>query len=207
MTDAPWAIVPLARNQIDAAVNVHLRAFPNFFLSFLGTHFLKEFYRSFLEDDSGIGLMAVSTDGHLLGTVVGTTHPTNYFRRLFKRRWWAFAFASFGAVCRRPATIPRLFRAIYYRGATPHAGSNRALLSSIAVATEMQGHGLGQALIAAFIEVLRQRGGVPGCYLMTDAIGNDAVNAFYLRCGWRADGSYITPEGRRMNYYLWDLDS
>ena len=183
---------------------VHLRAFPGFFLSFLGPRFLREFYGSFVIDPEGVGCAAVEpTTGRVLGVVVGPFTPTGYFRRLLLRRWWAFAWASAGAVLRRPATLRRLLRAVAYRGDSP-AGATRALLSSIAVAPEAQGSGVGQALLSAWVEEIRRRGG-RGCYLTTDVEGNDGVNRFYVRNGWSLEGSYTTPEGRRMNRYVLDL--
>jgi hypothetical protein len=40
--------------------------------------------------------------------------------------------------------------------------------------------------------------------LTTDAEGNDAVNTFYQRAGWRLESSFSTPEARRMNRYILD---
>lgn len=197
------SVVPLAQEAIPQIVTIHLRAFPNFFLSFLGPTFLREFYGSFLVDPQGLGFMAKAPDGQVLGAVVGPTDPRGYFKRLLFRRWWAFALPSMAAVMRRPSVAPRIARAFVYRGDVP-TGPPRALLSSIAVLPEAQGRGVGKALIEHWLEEVRSRG-VLGAFLTTDAIGNEAVNAFYLGTGWRVAGSYSTPEGRRMNRYEKDL--
>ena len=47
----------------------------------------------------------------------------------------------------------------------------------------------------------------PGCYLTTDADGNDMVNKFYQSLDWRIESTYATPEGRRMNRYVFDFGS
>ena len=39
----------------------------------------------------------------------------------------------------------------------------------------------------------------------TDAEGNDSVNAFYQRLGWKRETSYVTSQGRRMNRYVLDF--
>jgi hypothetical protein len=44
--------------------------------------------------------------------------------------------------------------------------------------------------------------GAPGCFLTTDADGNDAVNRFYLRNGWRVASEFVTPESRKMYRYV-----
>jgi len=193
----------LSSSHIDTIVEIHLRAFPNFFLSFLGPRFLREFYESFLFDSHGIGYTASAPDGQVLGVIVGPVDPSGYFKRLLKRRWWAFCSASISAVMRRPSCVPRLFRAVIYRGGSP-SGQARALLSSIAVDPNVQHAGVGKRLVRYWAEEARRRG-ASGCYLTTDADGNDEVNAFYQRLNWRIDSTYTTPEGRRMYRYVYDF--
>lgn len=197
-------IRPVRIYDVTEMVNVHVRAFPGFFLSLLGPRFLREFYSAFLHEETGIALVAESPGaGQILGFVVGTVQPEGFFRRLLKRRWWTFCFASVGALLRRPWVAPRIFRALFYRGEAPR-GLNRALLSSIAVGPDQQGNGLGRALVTEWVEEARKRG-APGCYLTTDAENNDVVNRFYVKCSWRIESTYVTPEGRKMNRYVLDF--
>jgi ribosomal protein S18 acetylase RimI-like enzyme len=197
------AVTSLSSSHIDTIVEIHIRAFPSFFLSFLGPRFLREFYASFLFDPQGMGYTASSSDGHIFGVIVGPVDPRGYFKRLLKRRWWAFCLASISAVVRRPSCIPRLFRAVLYRGESP-SGPTRALLSSIAVDPNIRRAGVGKKLVEHWVEEARQRG-APGCYLTTDADGNDAVNAFYQGLNWSIESIYTTPEGRRMYHYVYDF--
>lgn len=194
---------PLEPRDVVPVVAVHLRAFPGFFLSFLGPRFLREFYASFIVDPVGRGFVATDPSGRVLGAVVGPLNPAGYFGRLLKRRWWAFCLASATAVLRRPTVLPRLFRAVFYRGGGP-AGPVRALLSSIAVDPAAQGAGVGRVLVQRWSEAVREQG-VGGCFLTTDADGNAVVNAFYQRLGWKLEASYSTREGRRMNRYVLDF--
>lgn len=196
-------VISLSFSHIDTVVGIHLRAFPNFFLSFLGKRFLCEFYKSFIEDSQGMGFVAQGDAGEILGVVVGPLNPNGYFKRLLKRRWWAFCVASVGAVIRKPATISRLYRALFYRGDAP-AGSERALLSSIAVAPEFQGNGIGRLLVSRWVKEASLRG-AKGCYLTTDAENNESVNSFYINLGWKVESSYKTHEGRLMNRFVYDL--
>jgi len=196
-------IIPLQARHVSSVVCMHLKAFPGFFLSFLGPRFLKEFYTAFLNEESSIELVAVeSPGGQIAGTVVGTMEPGGFFHRLVKRRWWAFCLASVDALMRRPAIVPRLFRAVFYRGDAP-PDAPFALLSSIAVDPRFQDRGVGRVLLNRFTKEVIGRGGM-GCYLTTDAEGNDAVNRFYLKNGWRLESCYITPEGRKMNRLVWE---
>lgn len=197
-----YKITPLQKLHLKPAVAVHLKAFPGFFLSFLGPRFLKEFYQSFIEDDAGIGLVGQDeSTGQVLGVIVGPLVPAGYFKRLLKRKWWAFCLASITAVLKKPSVIKRLVRAVFYRGDTPANVEGLALLSSIAVSPDIQAKGLGSSLVHAFVEEVRQRGG-KGVFLTTDADDNDKVNRFYQKLGFSLESSYSTPEGRKMNRYV-----
>jgi ribosomal protein S18 acetylase RimI-like enzyme len=197
-------IVKIEDQHLGQIVDVHMKAFPTFFLTFLGPGFLKEFYKSFIYDQAGIGFVAIDeTNGNVLGAVVGPFVPAGYFKRLLKKRWYAFCLASFAAVLKKPTIIKRLVRAVFYRGETP-SGPPRALLSSIAVSPQAQGQGVGQALVKRWVQEVEQRGG-SGCFLTTDVENNESVNRFYQRLGWKIESVYTTPEGRRMNRYTLDF--
>lgn len=196
-----FRIVRLNPSHIKAVVRVHMTAFPGFFLTFLGPGFLREFYRSFLEDLVGVAFVAEDVrGGRVLGAVVGPLVPAGHFKRLLKRRWWAFCLASVRALLKRPSVVKRLFRALFYRGEGPPE-PRRSLLSSIIVAPEAHGQGIGKALVEAWVTQV-QRSGSLGCYLTTDALNNDKVNRFYQRLGWKLESTYQTPEGRAMNRYV-----
>ena len=133
-------ITNLKQSDIKSVVDVHMKSFPDFFLTFLGPRFLKEFYTSFLVDDEGMGFVAVDEESNrIVGGIVGPVTPDGYFKRLLKRRWFAFCLASMTAVITRPTVIKRLFRAVFYRGESPQ-GPKRSLLSSIAVDPDFQGN-------------------------------------------------------------------
>lgn len=187
---------------IDRVVELHQQAFPGFFLSFLGPRFLREFYRSFVNHDVGVGFVAVdASTGSVLGVIVGPLIPDGYFRRLLTQRWFAFCLASLTSVVKKPSVLPRLFRAVFYRGDTPAHAEGLALLSSIAVCPEVRGAGLGVALVQAFLDEVRHRGG-KGVFLTTDADNNERVNRFYRELGFTQEAAYRTPEGRKMNRLL-----
>jgi len=187
---------------VEQIVKIHMKAFPNFFLTFLGPRFLKEFYASFVNNPAGIGLVGVDKkSGAVSGFIVGPTKPQGYFKQLLIRRWWAFCLASIEALIQKPSVAPRLWRALYYRGDTPQHISSFALLSSIAVSPAVQSTGLGRKLVTAFITEVKQRGG-DGIFLTTDAENNAGVNRFYQKLGFHLEASFQTLEGRKMNRYV-----
>jgi len=150
-----------------------------------------------------MGYIASAPDGQILGVIVGSVDSQGYFKRLLKRRWWAFCLASIPAVLKRPSCIPRLFRAIFYRGESP-ADPKRALLSSIAVDPDFKGAGIGKKMVMHWMEDVHRRGAT-GCFLTTDADNNEGVNAFYRNLNWHIESTYSTPQGRRMNRYIYDF--
>lgn len=189
--------------QINEIVEIHMKAFQDFFLSFLGRKFLKEFYKSFATDPQGVGFVAKGQDEKVIGVIVGPINPHDYFKRLLRKSWPKFCLASIRAVVRKPKSALRLLRAVFYRGEAPF-GPPRALLSSIAVDPKAQCKGVGKNLVERWMEEVR-RNGLSGCYLTTDADDNKAVNDFYRNLGWRIESSYVTPEGRRMHCYVYDF--
>jgi GNAT superfamily N-acetyltransferase len=192
---------PLTRDRVASCAALHLAAFPDFFLSRLGERFLREFYTGFVDDHDAVTAVALDPSGRVLGVVVGTVRPSGFFSRLLRRRWYAFAWAAAALVLRDPRHLPRLVRAVAYRGQVPVDVSG-ALLSSICVAPQAQGLGVGSRLLRAFehrVDALD----IPA-YLVTDRVDNDATNRFYVSSGWRLAGSYETPQGRAMSCYVHD---
>lgn len=195
---------PLTPADVHPLARLHREAFPGFFLSTLGERFLVQFYRGFLSDGTAVSVVARSENGSVLGAAVGTTQPADFFRRLLRRRWLGFAAASARAVLRNPRTVPRLMRAVRYRGGA-EASTDGALLSSICVDPSQRRTGVGQALMAAWAREVAARG-ARTAFLTTDAQGNDTVNRFYLALGWTLTESFRTREGRLMNRYTMTLN-
>ena len=187
--------VPLAR--------LHQAAFPDFFLSRLGEPFLVQFYLGFVTDPTAV--IVISRDGSGLpqGVVVGTTSPAGFFGRLLRRRLLGFAGASARAALKDPTVAPRLLGAVTYRGDTP-PGREGALLSSICVDPSLSGHGIGSKLIRGWTRRARDMG-ADLAFLTTDAVGNDAVNSWYLREGWVLSDRSLAHGDRPMNRYEFNL--
>jgi len=184
-------------------VAIHLESFPGFFLTFLGQDFLALLYQNIHRDPDGIVLVAAG-DGKIEGFVAGVTRQAGFYRRLVEKHKWAFAGATLGAVLRRPAILPRVFRALR-RSEDAQQASAEACLMSIAVRPECQGRGIGRELVEAFCRELSGRG-IRAVCLTTDRDHNDGVNRFYQRLGFTVGRSYVTPEGRHMNEYVLSLD-
>lgn len=195
---AQYALGQLSPTDAPQLAVLHQTAFPGFFLSNLGETFLRQFYLGFLGDKTAVTVIAHDSTGTVIGAVVGSTDPNGFFGRLLRRRLAGFAFASATAALRHPSTIPRLLRAIKYRGDSPRGQG--ALLSSICVDPATRTQGLGRNLLAQW-ELQARLQGARHAFLSTDADGNERVNAFYQRAGWTVASTYKTREGRLMNLY------
>ncbi|MBO3131431.1 hypothetical protein, partial [Dermatophilus congolensis] len=187
-----------------ALARLHRDAFPNFFLTRLGQPFLREFYRAYATDPTAITITARMSNNQPIGIAVGTTDPTTFYARLLRRRAIPFALAATRAALTHPRTvIPRLLRALHYRGDTP-PGSNGALLASICISPTLKKTGTGAKLTHTWT-TCAHRHGATSAYLTTDADNNDAVNRHYSRQGWTIESTYTTPAGRRMHRYVKEL--
>lgn len=196
----PIHIVPLSEAHVARLAEIHLVAFPGFFLSSLGAGFLRTFYSGYIGDESAVSVVATGRDGVPIGAVVGTVQPAGFYSRLLRKKWLKFALSAARATLLRPRTIPRILRAVTYRGDSPAPDDAMALLASICVDPAYQGTGLGQRLLREWETTAKVKGSV-SAYLTTDAVGNDGVNKFYRRAGWSVSQTYTTTEGRRMNRY------
>jgi ribosomal protein S18 acetylase RimI-like enzyme len=74
-------------------------------------------------------------------------------------------------------------------------------LSSIAVAPEASGNGLGKTLVQAFLEQSWSMD-AQCVYLTTDADCNEHANALYRDAGFRHARRFLQRKGRWMNEYV-----
>ena len=187
-----------------AVIDIHLSAFQGFFLSFLGSAFLKELYDSIIQDPTGIALIE-EKNSHIQGFVTGTDNPQGFYKRLLRQRGFRFAWAALSPAIRNPKSIPRLLRALS-RGKGEDVHENCATLMSIAVAPEAHGKGIGQSLVQSFLQEAANRG-VERVNLTTDRNNNDSANIFYQKMGFSLASTFRTPEGREMNEYLIEINA
>ena len=193
---------PLKPTDIAEAVELHMAAFPDFFLTFLGPAFLRLLYRFYAADESAVAL-AGEVDGQIIATVLGTSRPRNFYRRMAQRHFAPFAWACLKPLLRRPAILRRLVRALVYRGDPPLTSQNGALLASICVDPKSRGSGVGNAMLVAFEREMWQRN-ADFVYLLTDRDENLAVQGFYTKNGWSVEAEFATPEGRNIRrYWKW----
>lgn len=182
---------------VPMVVQIHQIAFVGFFLSFLGSNFLKELYQAIVEDATCIKLIYEDHEVH--GFVVGAETASGFYGTLIRKRLFRFALASIPALVKSPKIMGRLIRALKMESSSS-TDEGTATLLSIAVKPDSQGKGIGNALIQGFITEARSRG-VQKIHLFTDQLNNEPVNEFYRRSGFTCIQSFTTPENRSMNEY------
>lgn len=187
---------PLRLHEISRAVAIHKAAFPEFFLTFLGPDFLKLLYKFYITGTDEVAFAALYHE-QIIGTLLGTTQPQKFYRRLATKYAWRFALAAFKPFFKKPAILPRLIRALIYRGDSPDFDNDGALLSSICVDVPFQQRGIGRYLVKAFEREIFQQG-VRFAYLITDRDHNERTRLFYEKLGWAAADKFTTREGRAM---------
>lgn len=196
---------PLEDRDVPAVVEIHLAAFPNFFLTFLGREFLRTYYRCIVEFRQ-IGFVA-DQGGEMSGFVTGIENGAGFYRRALMAHGARFCLAALRAVLEQPVVvIPRLARAVLKRpsGGPEHSSARATSLTSIAVKPTSSGGGIGHALVAAFRDESARRG-FRTIFLETDADDNAAALRFYEREGFLLWRTYTTKEGRRLHEFRMDL--
>jgi GNAT superfamily N-acetyltransferase len=185
-------------------VAIHQQAFVGFFLTELGPRFLRRYYELVLRSPAGVLWVVDGEEGSPAGFVAGSVDPAAFYAELRGGKL-QFGLAMLPTLLRRPLSVPRVltnFRRTGDQDERPPAGV--AELTSIGVCPTATGKGFGQALAKAFAGAARARG-CHGVYLTTDAHGNDRVNEFYQRQGYRLTGAITAHGGRVLNKYLLDL--
>lgn len=184
---------------IDEVVRLHEVCFPNHFLTFLGKHFLKCYYKGILAYDKSLAFTIKNGKSQSIGFVTGVINPSNFYKNILKRDWFKYIFAAFLAMVKNPKIIPRLFRAVN-KPKEAKVGNHIIELTSIAISPKEENKGYGQILLNHFCQEASLRG-CEEIVLYTDAENNEKVNYFYKKLGFEISKLYTTKEGRKMYEY------
>ena len=184
--------------RIDELVKLHQHAFPAFFLTQLGSPFLKTLYKGYL-DDKESGIIIAEDKEQILGFIAYSNNYPQFYKGLIKHKIIQFAWCSFLATIRHPSFAKRLIGA-FKKSDSVVKKEKYVELASICTDPTMEGKGVGTALVKKLISI------VDFCTfsyisLETDAENNDKANKFYQKNGFMLVRQYITPEGRQMNEY------
>lgn len=190
-------IRPADERDLSSVVDVHMRAFPHFFLTLLGPSFLKVFYKFFITHNCG-WLVVWENKGTIAGFAAFTDDPDVFFAELKKQKGFLLFLKMLPILFKKPKIVLRkLFRGLFYRGDKVEDIKNGGLLSSIGVSPDQAGKNIGSLLLQD-IEVRLLNSQCQSIYLTTDAYDNEITIHFYEKNGYRVHSRFRQSRNRTM---------
>ena len=176
---------------------IHLKSFPNFFLTTLGYSFLKTYYRSCAKNEDAISICAFNKyDKKLSGFAVGCFNSEGFNKRLIFSNSLEYSYEAILLLFTKPIALIRLFKNLAKNNNKDDKG-NYAELLSIGVSPDQNGFGIGQSLLVKFENQVREKG-INTITLTTDADSNDSVLRFYKKSGYTVYYDFETFPNRKM---------
>ena len=196
----PSSVRPATVKDLASIVAIHQKAFSNFFLTRLGGEFLRRYYALVL--NYRVGIVLVSERHAILdGFVCGFVEPPEFYRLMWRNKR-AFVVPALSALVRHPSLATGVLYGVQrIQTSASKAPVRSCELSSIAVAPEAGGNGLGKALVQAFVKQAWSMD-AQCIYLTTDADGNESANALYRQVGFQHTQRFLQRKGRWMNEYI-----
>ena len=101
--------IKIANNneEIQEIVKIHINAFPNFFLTSLGSDLLFELYRSFLETENS-GIYIAKIDSKVVGFLAFTEKSTPIYYNILKKHFFSFSLKIFKKFLKNPFSFFKL---------------------------------------------------------------------------------------------------
>lgn len=186
-------------SDLDSVVRVHQQAFEGFLMTMLGPRFLRGYYQCVLEYTQPIFLVAELQE-QIVGFVAGFVNPPRFYAQMNQRKF-SLALAAASHLAWRPhlwrSALSGLRRVVI-----PSNDDEPTLaeLASIGVAPTAQGLGIGKQLVREFMQQAQLQSAAE-IVLTTDALNNDAVNAFYRKLGFTCTSQFWRTPKRLMNEY------
>jgi hypothetical protein len=186
-----------------AIADLHTMAFNSFFLTSLGTRFLKVFYQSIIKNPNGIAI-GIFEENKLVAFSVGTIKKQGFYSDILKRSAIKMLCAAIPQLIRNPKRIFRLMQSFAAKETTDKKIATAACLLSICVDPCMANKGYGKKALTAFEQMVFMKSST--IYLTTDAEENDSVNWFYAANGYLLLNEFY-QSNRKMNLYYKNYES
>lgn len=188
-------------DDVNAVVDVHVRAFPDFFMTNLGSRFIREYYRFYLDSKHHF-LVATNDRDEILGFVVGSDRPCLLYadmKRQFTKFIIPLMMSSLNLRLGRKILV-KVFR--FFLHDTVNNEIKRlngfSELTSIAVEPSCQGVSVGNKLLASYLENARGNPDLKGVFLTTDDKDNEKVINFYKSSGFNVYSTFSQSASRSM---------
>jgi len=200
------AIRKAAVNDVDAIVAIHQQAFPDFFLTTLGTRFLQLYYKCMCCCNDAVTLCA-EEDGVVKGFATSSYYSQGFNTSLIKKNLFVFGIMGVELLFTKPKAILRLAKNLDKKadGNAVEDKGEYAELYSIAVKPGNQGSGIGKKLLIATEEDVAKHNS--RISLTTDYYNNEKTIGFYHSLGYQDYYEFTTYPDRKMWRMIKDLEN
>ncbi|WP_211349425.1 GNAT family N-acetyltransferase [Micromonospora pisi] len=207
----------MTEEDLPATSRAHVSLLPFGMFPSLGARFVRRWQRTFLDSRHGVGYVVIDpavAPGAVVGFLLGTSDQTAHATALTADRRTMASLAGTGcaALCVRPRVAARLLRSrfrpwtrrLLHRPVEPAAARSFtspqvAVITALAVHPGWRKNGIGERLVAHFLEHVRTAG-ARWAELQT-SVGPLGAAGFYERLGWRARSQRLTPDGDVLRTY------
>lgn len=185
------------KRDVKEIVLIHQQAFPDFFLTELGSRFLQLYYKCMCNCEDAITLCA-EEDGEIKGFATSSYYSHGFNTSLIKKNLFKFGLMCIEILFTSPKAILRLAKNLDKKAESNVMEDNGdyAELYSIAVKPGNQGSGIGKKLLMAIEENVAMHNRIIS--LTTDYYNNEKTIGFYHSMGYQDFYEFVTYPDRRM---------
>lgn len=181
---------------IDSIVEIHMERFSSFFLTTLGSSFLKVFYKAFLKNP-GV-LIILEDDGDIKGFAAGSRDNRSFFKKLLKNNLLEFCFAGARVLLTNPTALKRMAT-----NAGKSEKNNLIFAELLSIATLKNKRGYGKILLEEFEkEIVKENMNDLPVSLTTDYDDNEKAVQFYKDCGYEIQEVFQSFQNRKMYRFI-----
>jgi len=184
-----------------AAARLHSERISGGFLSFLGASFLTRLYRR-MTRTSGSFLLVTDSGGEVIAFIAGSADVGGLYKSFLIRDGLV---AGLAAAPRLVRGWRRVFETLGH-GSEGGTGTGQGTeLLAVAVDPQHEGHGIGRALVDAFLERVITSGGHQA-YVVVGAANTGAIS-LYAGAGFAAGAEFELHAGTTSVLMQWDDES
>ena len=208
----PFRLRRMGLQDLAVVADMHRAEFREGFFVRLGAHFLRRYYRTFLDGPLAAALVC-EKEGTVWGYLVGVLDPLQHRRLLIRHHGPALAASALISLIWRPAlalhfvrTRARRYLRAFLRKPPAAATETEklAVLTYLVVDPSVRGYGVGSALVERFLREAAAADRTAVC-LVTVA-GAGGAGGFYAPQGWVRVGESRRSDGQPLEHYRLQLD-
>lgn len=193
-------------NDVNTLASEHERIFSDFFMASLGSSFLKAYYKTAVNYEETVCLMADDEEGNCLGFVFGRVKAKGYLKRLLKKGFVRFAWCGVKLLFTHPKALLRLYKNLEKKGNANGIEDSQdyAEIGLIGVSPQIKGQGIGHQLLNAFESEIKEHGAYR-VSLTTDYYENENTLTAYKAWGFSVLYDFTVYPDRRMYRLIKDV--